>query len=164
MDLGLKQFVPSETCLACEGCCRFSEGKSSWRPRLTEEEKDVPVLEEHRDGQGCLKTKEQDGGFFCSCFDAERNACTVYADRPFDCALYPFLLVRLGDGPAVAAHLNCPFVQDTWDGPVFERHTEYLKEFFARPRVLNLVRDNPSLFTDVSACPQEIEKLFSLKL
>jgi Fe-S-cluster containining protein len=31
-------FVSSEECLSCRGCCRFSEVKSPWRPRVSAQE------------------------------------------------------------------------------------------------------------------------------
>ena len=33
-ELNLKQFVPSEVCLKCKGCCRYKEADSAWRPKL----------------------------------------------------------------------------------------------------------------------------------
>jgi len=165
MDQGLKQFVPSSTCLACEGCCRFSEENSSWRPCLTEDEKRNAVYTKDRqDDKGWLKTSSLNDGFVCSCLDEKNNACTVYEVRPFDCALYPFLLVDLDVGPCLAVHLNCPFVQEAWDSEGFSVHVEYLKEYFSRPQALALLRNNPSLFTDVSSCPTELEQLFTIAL
>jgi len=165
MDLVLKQFVPSSTCLACDGCCRFSEENSSWRPCLTKEEKVLPDFgEERQDSQGCLKTVSHDNGYICSCLDARKNACTVYANRPFDCALYPFLLIDFEDSPSLAVHLNCPFVQEAWDSELFSTHAGYLKDVFSQPQMIDLLRNNPSLFTDVSSCRTEIEQLFPLAL
>ena len=34
----LNQFVPSEVCLQCDGCCRFKEENSAWQPKMGQEE------------------------------------------------------------------------------------------------------------------------------
>ena len=33
-EVSLKQFVPSEVCLKCNGCCRYKQADSVWRPKL----------------------------------------------------------------------------------------------------------------------------------
>ena len=35
----LPQFVPQSVCLSCDGCCRFKEEQSSWRPKAVGDEK-----------------------------------------------------------------------------------------------------------------------------
>ncbi|MCI0405004.1 MAG: phosphoribosylanthranilate isomerase [candidate division Zixibacteria bacterium] len=44
----LKQFVPQEVCLACDGCCRFKEDSSEWRPKVAKTELDALLAEPDR--------------------------------------------------------------------------------------------------------------------
>lgn len=38
-----KQFVPSNVCLSCDGCCRFKQSDSRWRPHMTKEEQRIAL-------------------------------------------------------------------------------------------------------------------------
>ncbi|MCK5581260.1 MAG: YkgJ family cysteine cluster protein [Candidatus Omnitrophica bacterium] len=168
---GMKQLVPSKVCLSCEGCCRFSEAKSEWRPRIMEEEKvgvAKPELVEKIFLKGSVDEKKMISTIpfgerhICRFLTPQSNACGIYHGRPFECQLYPFLLMRKEPGVAVAVHLSCPYVQDAFGSSVMDEYIEYLKEFFQQKEVLSFVRRNKELVVDYSNCLGEIEELFSL--
>ncbi len=169
---GLKQFVPSSVCLACDGCCRFKEKDSVWRPRITQEEiarKNKPDLlsviyaKENVDAQGYLKTTScGDGPHLCSFFSAPENACTIYDARPFECRLYPFVLIKKDNCAAIAAHHACPFIQEKRHDDQFEKYVGYLKGFFEKKEVREFLKRNPSMAGEYKDYENELEYLFTV--
>lgn len=168
-----KQFVPQEVCLACDGCCRFKDANSPWRPKVSVDEiykwrYDNPSLSEkifsdqRLDGEGYIKTKKVQGQCQCSFFDAKSNTCQVYGNRPFQCQLYPFILTKTDKGFGVSVHLSCPFIQETFGKDTFNDYAAYLKEYFHKEEVLKFLNHNPSLFDDYSAYENELQLLFTV--
>jgi len=170
----LAQFVPSHVCLACDGCCRFKDEDSSWRPKVTNDERTIMLKEglaekifarESLDGDHRIKTLGcHDGGHQCRFFSPEGNACTIYAYRPFECRLYPFILRQEGRATVLAVHLNCPHVQHTRDADGFAPYVQYLKDFFRQPEVTAFLRNNKVLIDAYSAYQEELEDLFTIDL
>ena len=115
-----RQFVPQDVCLKCDGCCRYKEETSAWRPKVSSQEAtqaqglaekifDKTVL----DKKGYIKAHACGGHFQCHYFNAPDNTCRIYGARPFECALYPFLLTRVNNQVVVCMHLNCPHIGHT---------------------------------------------------
>ena len=168
---GLRQFVPSEVCLACDGCCRFKEENSSWRPKITSAEIGqiktgglaAEILTKNPFGSDShIKTVSCNGQHHCSFFNSEGNTCRIYQQRPFECQLYPFVLSRNSGKAGIFVHLNCPFIQQTRHKPEFEKYVVYLKKFFQTKDTVDLIQENPELIGDYSAYGDELEYLFSL--
>ena len=167
----LKQFVPSEVCLQCDGCCRFKESNSSWRPGMMTEEINQAqkkglaneiLAKEILSEDGRIKTVSCGSEYLCSFFHPEDHTCGIYQARPFECQLYPFVLTRDTDGAGVYVHLNCPFVQQQHDSGNFTRYVKYLKGFFTHQEVLDFLKRNPSLIGDYAGYREELEFMFRL--
>ena len=157
MSLSLKQFVPSSVCLKCDGCCRFQLADSAWRPKLGEEE----ILKE-MDGAGFLKTIPSLGHHQCVYFNPSNNTCGVYQQRPFECALYPFILSQGNQGLKLFVHLACPYVQDQETKESFKQYELYLQEFFKQTHTKDFLRKNSRLLHDYSEFHQELKFLFDI--
>ena len=170
----MKQFVPSQVCLGCDGCCRFKEEDSAWRPRIAESEKKQistkPGLAEKIFSKatiaedGHLKAVACHGLYICNFFNPEHNTCGIYHARPFDCQLYPFVLTKDQEKIAVCVHLNCPYVQEKRKAEEFPRYVDYLKEFFVRAEVKTFLKKNPTLVGDYSPYREELEQIMVLNL
>ena len=162
----LPQFVSQKVCLSCEGCCRFREQNSSWRPKMAQEEinGEEGVFAQELDGNNCIRTVECRGQFRCTFFHTEDNVCHIYAYRPFECRLYPFLLTKHGGDAAISVHLSCPHIQEKWQSEDLNSYVEDLRKYFQQEEVLEFVRRNPSLPGDHSKHEQEIEHLFDLTI
>lgn len=167
----LQQFVPSDVCLQCDGCCRFKDADSSWRPRMTGEEikqaakKGLAaqiLSKEILSPDGRIKTVSCGAEHLCSFFHPQDHTCRIYQTRPFECQLYPFVLSKETDGAGVYVHWNCPFVQEKRESEDFVRYVEYLKNFFAAAEVLNFLKRNPSLVGDYAEYREELEFMFRL--
>ncbi|MFH0790754.1 MAG: YkgJ family cysteine cluster protein [Candidatus Omnitrophota bacterium] len=97
-----KQFIPQEACLKCQGCCRFSQEVSLWSPCLLDEEiqylldKEIPPVSISIDKKIQPIPHPAGEGFICPFLDAAVNKCKIYAFRPFECRLYPFLIALRG--------------------------------------------------------------------
>ena len=169
--MNVKQFVPSAVCLSCDGCCRFKEEQSPWRPKITEDEiarkgkRDLLseiYSKDKIDASGHIKTTCSAGHHFCSFFSPQDNTCGVYDVRPFECELYPFVLTKKDGKTIIAAHHNCPFIQMQRNAAEFEAYAAYLKEFFAQKDVLDFLKKNPTLVGEYSNYEEELEYLFTV--
>lgn len=166
-----QQYVPSEVCLKCDGCCRFKEEQSSWRPKAVVGEKDQGGLAEEifskdsLDQDGHIKTVPcHSGGYQCSFFQPDGNSCGIYRQRPFECQLYPFILTKDNQETVMDVHLNCPYVQETRNTPPFNRYVLYLQGYFKKREVIDFIRNNPTLVGDYALYQHELERLFVINL
>ncbi len=163
-----KQFVTSSICLKCDGCCRFKEPDSRWRPYISEVEKKSVGQKIFGPSvvfpDGKIGTTPCASGFLCHFFNNKDNTCGIYHARPFDCQLYPFLLGKEQDTPVVYVHLNCPYVQEHFGTPVYQEYVEYLKEFFLKKNVRDFLAANPTLLTDYSSYHDELDYVCRISL
>ena len=155
--------MPQEVCLSCDGCCRFAGQNSSWRPKVAREEIGDCYRQE-LDEDGYIKAIDRRGQIQCVFFQAGDHTCHIYERRPFECRLYPFLLIKKGDDPAIGVHLSCPYVQEKWHDAEFQRYVEELQKYFQKQEVLEFIRRNPLLIGNYSKHGQEIEHLFKLMI
>lgn len=172
MENNLTQFVPSEVCLKCDGCCRFKEKDSVWRPKMAQEEiaqndgkrglADLILSKETFSKEGTIKTVTCHGEHLCSFFNPQDHTCRIYFARPFECRLYPFVLTKQQQKAAVFVHLMCPYVQQERRTRHFEDYVVYLKKFFQESEVLAFLERNPALVGDYSDYREELEYLFTL--
>ena len=163
----LKQFVPSSVCLQCDGCCRFKSADSPWRPKLgTEEAKGLTTKitqADWLDDGGHIRTLRHCGQDLCRFFNPDDHTCKVYDNRPFECALYPFVLSRSAAGVEVYAHLSCPYIQDTEATAALDEYVGYLKQYFHTPPVKDFLERNASLVHDYSPFVTELQHLFTIE-
>jgi Fe-S-cluster containining protein len=166
LESSLKQFVPSEVCLKCDGCCRYKEADSIWRPKLGA--KDQENLADQitgnfvLDAQGYIKTIQSCGKHFCRFLNGADNTCGIYTKRPFECSLYPFILSQAPDTVKVYVHLSCPYVQDHLPHADYDAYVAYLKEFFHRTDIREFLYSNKAMLHDYSSFAPELMHLFDL--
>jgi len=168
LAVSLKQFVTSEVCLKCDGCCRYKQADSIWRPKLGQNDKQrlgaLINAGEDLDQDGYIKTIPACGQQLCRFLNGADNTCGVYAKRPFECSLYPFILSRTADAIKVYAHLSCPYVQDHQPSAEFDSYVDHLKDFFNRRDVRELLSNNKGMFHDYTVYAVELLYLFDLAL
>jgi Fe-S-cluster containining protein len=158
--MDIPRFVPSEVCLVCDGCCRFAAADSVWSPLFLFEE--IRSLTERNKLPSCAfaRAGTQSGtaaridlvcdeqGFFCPCLGKDRHACTIYAERPFECRLYPFLLVRDKGQRALALDEHCPYALKMDGGFEMESHVKALQEALFSPPGQTFLEAHPELFQE----------------
>ncbi len=163
---GLKQIVPSDICLQCEGCCRFESDTTEWRPLVCQEERvrtmneeatEVPFSIQTVDAFGYLHATRCGGECFpCQYFSMTDYSCAVYNRRPFECALYPFVFYRKGEERWLSVHLPCPYVRDQLHTEEFQGHIRFMKEWLVNPGIQQFLRRNPSVFHEYSGFEHEL--------
>ena len=162
----IKQFVPQEVCLKCQGCCRFREVTSSWLPCLLDEEiqdlldQQLPAVSISVDRKIQPVPHPKGEGFICALFDLGENKCKIYNLRPFECQLYPFLLNLREKKVVLTVDLNCPYVSEKIKTKEFKEYAEYLAAFLNSPKQLELLKDNPQLLQAY----EEVSEIIELKV
>lgn len=147
----IKQFIPKEICLKCQGCCRFREEDSVWLPCLLDEEiqvllgKDIPQASISASRKIQPVPAANNDGFVCAFFNPQSNFCKIYAYRPFECQLYPFLINLRGKKIILTLDLNCPYVRERLNTKELDDYTGYLVEFLNAPSQLRMLKDNPQI-------------------
>jgi len=147
----IKQFVPSEVCLKCQGCCRFKEEFSVWSPCLLEEEvqgyldKKIPAASISADRRLHPVANPAGEGCICPFLKSADNCCQIYEMRPFECQLYPFLINLRGKKVVLTLDLNCPYIEKSLKSPALKEYTEYLAAYLNSPARIKLLKDNPQV-------------------
>lgn len=167
-----EQFVPSEVCLKCDGCCRFKEPGTIWRPKMTQEEaafvKTSGLAQkifsaDLVDEQQFIRTKPGCGEHLCQFFNPGDHTCAIYQARPFECELYPYVISRGENGTALYVHLNCPHVEANHQKSYMTQYNRYLKDFFKRSDVRGFLQRNREYLNDYSVYKDELEFVFFLE-
>ena len=160
MMLKVKQFVPGQICLSCDGCCRYSDKTTVWAPLFLFEEileltgkNIVPCCLFTHPGRITKKAArinltEEQGMYICPCFNLPDHTCKIYPFRPLDCQLYPFLLARKKNKLFLALDEKCPYARRVMDSLVFDSYVKYLLEFLSTNDFLQATVSNPEIFQD----------------
>ena len=147
----IKQFVPSEVCLKCRGCCRFKEIDSVWSPYLLDEEiqdlldKKIPSAFISLNKKLLPVPNPQGAGFICPFLEVKDNQCKIYEFRPLECQLYPFLISLRSRKVILTLDLNCPYVQEHLKDDEFKIYTDYLAAFLNSSAQVRILKDNPQI-------------------
>jgi predicted Fe-S protein YdhL (DUF1289 family) len=174
-----RQSVPQDFCLACRGCCRFREEPSDWQPRMAPSEvAALSCLEAAKLGTAinpdhALKSRWEGDDLFCAMLNPLDHHCQIYSSRPFECQLYPALLVWRGREAWLGWHTLCPFSASSdcpprpaggeGQGDMGE-YRAYLQEFFRQPALLAFLRENPFIIHRYDGAHDEIDFLFPIKV
>ena len=147
----IRQFVPQEVCLKCPGCCRYRQADSVWSPCLLDEEIQVfldknipPALLSMGKRIRPIPHPSQDI-FICPFLGAEDNRCKIYAFRPLECQIYPFLINLRNKKVYLTVDLNCPYIKEQLKTEAFKEYSAYLAAFLNNPAQIRLLKDNPHL-------------------
>ena len=148
--IGRSGLLRSGECLACEVCCRFPLADSALAPFFSHEEQ-AGAAEAGLSAEAFLPGRFGAGGWplltrddlihRCSAFRPETNDCAIYARRPLDCRLYPFLLMYSADGDAVTLGLDryCPRALERLRDPATARLAEEVAALLEGPLLPELL-------------------------
>ncbi len=161
----LKQYLPQNICLECRGCCRFQDSQSIWRPKVFPEELAFGDIPTEAVAEGYLKVEGSSrSSFQCQFLDKKNNTCRIYSTRPYECQLYPFLLIKKNKNIVLSVHLSCPFVLVNRYKASFEDYVNYLKDYFSGQEVKAFLRKNQDFLEGYADYYDEIEDLFDIIL
>ena len=166
MGVTLKQPMAQKYCLACQGCCRFQDAQSPWRPKIYEGESRIfscnDLPSDLKDASDRLKTVFAHDAHQCLALDAKTSKCKYYHDRPLECRLYPFVLMNKKEGIFLAVHLACPFAQEAQGSGEFKDHCEGLKGFFRQESVQQFLRAQKDNIRSGHIKAEEVAILFPI--
>jgi uncharacterized protein len=147
----IRQFVSSQQCAQCHGCCRFKEEDSVWLPSLLNSEielllsQGLPQTMISPDKKMRVVPFNKENTFLCALCNSEENKCKIYDIRPLECQLYPFLLCRQESKVYLAVDTNCPGVEGKIKSAEFQAYTAYLLELLQSPLYIQILKDNPQI-------------------
>ncbi len=171
----MEQFLKSEFCLGkCRCCCKFSQQDSVWSPSLLDCESaqfaksNIPpaVISQHKK-INLLPYPQQNNDdlpahigqiFICPFLNPQDSKCKIYAWRPFECQLYPFLINQRGEKIFLAVDLGCPYARDNFNTKEFKEFSQYLAGFFSKPGQCDLLKNNPQII-QVYAGAEDLREL-----
>lgn len=152
----LHQIIPSEVCFSCDVCCRFLEADSPLAPIFTAAEKqqaisggaDPNLFRPQVDGKSTqILLKPHEDFYICPFFEPETSRCTIYANRPLDCQLYPFTLMFNEDRSSVVLGVDmlCPFGEAHLETDAFQLHLQNVIDYVESEVVRKQIAANWSL-------------------
>ena len=150
-----------EDCFVCRDCCTFyKEGNDrEAAPLFTPEEKLIAekiipgenfvFLEKKKMFQAKLVDYSKDKELFaCVFLDHETHACRIYKDRPFDCKIWPYIIIKNPDGKIelrLFDKQHCPSMGKLDD----ESISKYTGNFMKRlERYYPMIKENPGMILD----------------
>ncbi|MGD9014546.1 MAG: YkgJ family cysteine cluster protein [Candidatus Omnitrophota bacterium] len=136
----IKQYLSGDFCLSCLRCCRYNCKPSIWAANILQEEKRRLNLPE-------IELIRYQSSYICCFLDPGSNFCQIYAQRPLECRLYPFLLNRCDEKIYLSLDLNCPATQNRFNSKEFKKYLHYLIKYFKNPSVLITLRRNRHAFS-----------------
>jgi Fe-S-cluster containining protein len=168
---GLKQMVPQAVCLTCDVCCRFPEETSFLAPFFMRDEiarlgsAALSHFDRPQQGSKIKLAHRGDGGDGCICpyFDPVTQYCGIYGDRPLDCRIYPFALLRNPEGAIVlGVDTKCPYIQEHAGDAQMGQDAEAVAQFLESEAITTLLAAHPALigpFQDDVIILRPLEKL-----
>ncbi len=159
----MKQIVHHEQCRRCRECCRFRANREDFAPIFTTEEVEtiravrgsMPEFTPFKATPNILQIRLKQAEvadpvypLVCPFLDEENYQCLIYDVRPFDCRIWPFIVVRIREtGEIQLAHFTgdaCLALQEVSDDD-FADYEAYMQELVASEDMLMMLREYPGL-------------------
>lgn len=114
----LKKLLSREECAKCKICCSFDD-YDIWETPIIDDELKVKVLKLNPEqkfvtkGSSSILRMEKDVQedlYFCSLLDRQKG-CILGDEKPFDCRIWPFRVMRLDKRLVITLSPVCPVVQ-----------------------------------------------------
>lgn len=129
--------------MECRGCCRFSRQAGPWVPHLLDSEKTL--------AQGTrIVACGTESAFKCASLDPAANTCAIYASRPFECRLYPFVLNRNGARLFLSVDPRCPYIGELEGRGRLAAHAARLADVLRAEPWRRILQENVHLFQPYS--------------
>lgn len=147
----LKKILSNKKCAECRLCCVFDRYDVWETPVFTEETKNLLIAKRPdtqfitKDGGYLFRVNElvDNELFYCPALDNE-TGCILGDDKPFDCRIWPYRIMKIGDRRAITIAPICyelfnrpiselvAFLKDELAEKIFEyadTHPEIVKEY-----------------------------------
>jgi len=165
----MKQLIPSDYCLRCDVCCRFPDNPTEWAPKFSRSEA-VAAVEENlvppelfSQAHYCadaaavfpIQLLKHGRGFRCPCFSVSDNRCLIYRFRPFECQLYPFLLVKKGAQFFLGCDRQCLYIKSA-DKKQLQAYQKYLEKELKKKKTVSFLKRYRDLFVEYDSVDLEL--------
>ena len=158
-NLQLYQIIPSEVCFSCDVCCRFLDKNSPLAPIFTDIEKkrvisqgaNPTLFQLQKDGSSSqINLRPYKDYYICPFFEPETSRCTIYANRPLDCQLYPFTVMFNQDRTSVVlgTDMLCPFSEEHYESEALQQHLQQVIEYVESEQIITTLNKNWNLIGD----------------
>lgn len=111
----LRKLLSPEECAKCRICCGFTE-EDKWEIPLFAGDGERNTAAAHSpvteipDTQSCVFKMDFHGNDLVMCPAAGENGCRLGAQRPFDCRIWPFRVMRFDGRNVITLSPVCPAV------------------------------------------------------
>jgi Fe-S-cluster containining protein len=158
----MRQIVHHEQCKRCRECCRFRANRQDFAPIFTVEELQairevreslpefLPFKETTNVYQIRLKEAEHSDPaypYVCPFLDEENYQCTIYDVRPFDCRIWPFIVLKNDEGKISLQHFTgnaCLALQEV-SPEDFREYEAYMEKLVSSSSFLEFLKRHPEL-------------------
>ena len=109
----LKKILSGKTCAECKLCCIFDRYDVWETPVFTEEicrkiKAEKPLTEfMSKDGGYIFKVRDIGEDEIFSCPALTENGCMLGDEKPFDCRIWPYRIITVGDRSAITIASIC---------------------------------------------------------
>lgn len=145
----LKKILSPASCAECRWCCQF-DATDAWEMPVLPSKTTARIKAElpgaalsENDGVYRFSPKFNPETELATCPALTANGCMLGEDKPFDCKIWPFRLMRLGGKTALVLSLGCPTVSRLSLNAV----RRFIDDGFAE-RVFSYARENPAVITE----------------
>jgi Fe-S-cluster containining protein len=120
----MKQIVKLSDCIACRECCRFYKGYEHLAPIIEKGGRHFRIV--------CTERK----GNYYICPFLKEGFCMINSNKPYDCAIYPFNIMRDRKGAVVLAYdKSCKGLRKKSKKELLE-YADYLADYIEKKKIL----------------------------
>lgn len=142
----LTKILSKNTCAECRICCNFDDSDIWETPVINTETKNL-ILQKFPQQRFLLKDnyalldmgeKNSEGLYICPMLS--KNGCILDENKPFDCKIWPFRVMKLADKIVITVSPICPFVYNKPLNEIMDFLYSDLKDF-----ILSQAEKDPSI-------------------
>lgn len=150
----LLQIIDSDFCKKCKDCCRFHPECINFSPVFINKDKDYIINElgfnknlffKKKTDEWTVKFKKKQGKYLlCPFLKDER--CAAQEIKPFNCLLYPVILMRSKDNKKIVVALDesCKAIKQNKILVPLGEYIENLKKYFKSEKIIKKIKELPS--------------------
>ncbi|MBW2995338.1 hypothetical protein KY312_03220 [Candidatus Woesearchaeota archaeon] len=135
----LLQLIDTDFCKECKDCCRFHPECTEFAPVFAGKDKkhlinkgfDKKNFFKNKKGEWVSSFKKKQG-IYHLCPFLEKERCTAQEIKPFNCIIYPVVVMRSRDNKktVVAIDESCKAIKNKKLVMPIEKYIKYLKKLF----------------------------------
>ena len=153
------QIINSKDCINCKDkCCKFASHLLRFSPIFTEEEFNTVIkkgfskklFKKISKNAYQLKLNKKEKGFYVCPFLSKGNWCSINEIKPYDCKIWPFILMRGKGKNKNKVYLmidkvnECPAIKKASKEKI-KKYIKYLKNYLESDKIIKLFKKYPKI-------------------